>query len=323
MPDYVREVKKYLSEIRQAVDCPRYEKKKFIREMESNIWEFTLQNLVYRISAVREHFGEPEDIAAAFMEETVFSEADRISHQKKMAVKLVLLASLALGVVALVLSLSNRSNVTISENGYYLLPESADRLLTYLDIQDFTTQDLMLARNEIYARHGLRFEEKDVRTYFEAQPWYRIVYKAGDFETVELSDIEQKNVEFLLNYEKRENGVKERREPEEKVRTYGGYILPRSAERLLTAGDLEPLTKRELELARNEIYARHGRRFADPDIQAWFDEKDWYSGTVEPGEFDPEVLSNMEQRNIEMIGAREAKFQTIASPKIWIRLTAA
>ena len=65
-----------------------------------------------------------------------------------------------------------------------------------------------------------------------------------------------------------------------------GYILPQSAERRLTETDLEGLSHQELCLARNEIYARHGRRFKNKDIAAYFAEKDWYYPSIDGSVFD-------------------------------------
>ena len=43
--------------------------------------------------------------------------------------------------------------------------------------------------------------------------------------------------------------------------TGGEYIIADSATRLLTTSDIQGLTARELNYAKNEIYARHGRKF--------------------------------------------------------------
>lgn len=51
------------------------------------------------------------------------------------------------------------------------------------------------------------------------------------------------------------------------------YILPQSAQRRLTEDDLSGLTHEELCLARNEIYARHGRRFKNQNIASYFESK--------------------------------------------------
>lgn len=64
-----------------------------------------------------------------------------------------------------------------------------------------------------------------------------------------------------------------------------GYILPNSSTEYLTWEDYAALSRWELVLARNEIFARHGRRFQNQDIQAYFDSCSWYEGTIAPGGF--------------------------------------
>ncbi len=56
----------------------------------------------------------------------------------------------------------------------------------------------------------------------------------------------------------------------------GEYIIADSSARLLTETDLQGLSKAQLELARNEIFARHGRAFKRADIQNYFESKSWY-----------------------------------------------
>ena len=46
----------------------------------------------------------------------------------------------------------------------------------------------------------------------------------------------------------------------------GGYLLSDSATRLYTRSELEPLSDYELYVARNEIFARHGRMFVNEDF---------------------------------------------------------
>lgn len=70
------------------------------------------------------------------------------------------------------------------------------------------------------------------------------------------------------------------------TQTVSGYILPQSAERRLTEADLEGLSHQELCLARNEIYARHGRCFRNKDIAAYFAGKDWYVPSIDASVFD-------------------------------------
>lgn len=85
----------------------------------------------------------------------------------------------------------------------------------------------------------------------------------------------------------------------------GEYVLWNSSSQLLDASALHSLSSEELKLARNEIYARHGRLFSDPGLQAYFSSKSWYHGTIDPRDFDSSVFSDIEKRNIDLIVAEE------------------
>ena len=85
----------------------------------------------------------------------------------------------------------------------------------------------------------------------------------------------------------------------------GDYILPDSSSRPLTQSDLAGLSKEELRLARNEIYARHGRKFDDETLKDYFGQKSWYRPTIEANRFSEDLLSQLEKDNIKMIQAAE------------------
>ena len=82
------------------------------------------------------------------------------------------------------------------------------------------------------------------------------------------------------------------------------YILPQSASMYLTLRDIEGLTREELFYARNEIYARHGRKFLDDSIQEYFNEKPWYTPLYEAEDFDARqdsFFNDYEKKNAEFI----------------------
>ncbi len=83
------------------------------------------------------------------------------------------------------------------------------------------------------------------------------------------------------------------------------YIIPDSGIRMLSLSDLEPLSAEELRLARNEIYARHGRKFKDKALQDYFDGKSWYVGQIEPDDFTDDMLSDIERENKNLIADYE------------------
>ncbi len=90
----------------------------------------------------------------------------------------------------------------------------------------------------------------------------------------------------------------EESEPEEEV---SQYFLPTSSSEYLTMSDLEGFSQDDCRMARNELYARHGRRFDDPNLQAYFDALDWYEGTTAPSDFDESVMNEYEIANRDLI----------------------
>lgn len=79
------------------------------------------------------------------------------------------------------------------------------------------------------------------------------------------------------------------------------YILPESDSRYLSKKDLAGLSAYECRLARNELYARHGRLFNDRELQAYFDNKEWYRGTIKPSNFNENILNDYEVYNRDLI----------------------
>lgn len=84
-----------------------------------------------------------------------------------------------------------------------------------------------------------------------------------------------------------------------------GYILPNSSTEYLTWEDYASLSRWEMVLARNEIFARHGRLFQNEDIQAYFNSCSWYKGTIAPEDFDTSVMSDIEVQNVRTLKAAE------------------
>ena len=82
-----------------------------------------------------------------------------------------------------------------------LLPESSQKLLTEEDIAGMSDDDIQLAINTIYARHGYRFKDSQLLEYFKGFDWYQP--SESDMEDVKdtFSDIEEKNVDFLAKHQ--------------------------------------------------------------------------------------------------------------------------
>ena len=64
------------------------------------------------------------------------------------------------------------------------------------------------------------------------------------------------------------------------------YIFPDSDTTYLTKSDLKGMSADELNYAKNELYARHGRIFNREDLQEYFEDCSWYEGVYTADEWD-------------------------------------
>ena len=83
------------------------------------------------------------------------------------------------------------------------------------------------------------------------------------------------------------------------------YIFPYSDSQYLTDSDLWSMSSDELRIARNEIYARHGRMFKDQTLQNYFNSKSWYIPSVRPEDFNEHWLNEYEKANAQLIKSFE------------------
>ncbi len=94
--------------------------------------------------------------------------------------------------------------IEVSASSDYLLPTSNVEYLTESDLQGLTTEELRLARNEIYARHGRMFKSEDLINYFTEKSWYEPVYEPEQFDQISMelfNEYERANLELLLQVE--------------------------------------------------------------------------------------------------------------------------
>ena len=68
-----------------------------------------------------------------------------------------------------------------------------------------------------------------------------------------------------------------------------------------TAKDFENCSEKLLKLAKNEIYARHGRMFVDADLYEYFLTRMWYVPTYTPEEFDESCFNDCEKANLKLL----------------------
>lgn len=87
------------------------------------------------------------------------------------------------------------------------------------------------------------------------------------------------------------------------------YILPESNSRFLTDADVAGLSLKEINYAKNEIYARHGRKFDSKELRDYFNGKDWYKGKISPKKFSDKVFNKYEKKNVSFLSQKEEAIQ--------------
>jgi len=87
-------------------------------------------------------------------------------------------------------------------NSAYILPGSNSRYIEESELYGFGADECRLARNEIYAWHGRKFNSADLQDYFNAQSWYVPTIEADEFSDSMFNEYEKANINLILEYEK-------------------------------------------------------------------------------------------------------------------------
>ena len=114
---------------------------------------------------------------------------------------------------------------------------------------------------------------------------------------------------FDLSPEIQETATKEK-ETEAAEDTRSEYIFADADTRYLTQEEVDKLSLQAVCYAKNEIYARHGRKFLSTELQEYFNDKSWYQGTVEAEKFSPSVFNKYESDNIQILVKAEEKLRS-------------
>lgn len=89
-----------------------------------------------------------------------------------------------------------------STDSEFIFPDSDKRYLTEEEVGSLDTDQLRIARNEIFARHGYIFNSEDLTEYFSRFSWYEGTVSADQFDSSSaFNKYEKKNVEMLKDAE--------------------------------------------------------------------------------------------------------------------------
>ena len=80
----------------------------------------------------------------------------------------------------------------------FIFPDSDKKYLSEDEVRAKTVEDLMVGRNEIFARHGYMFEDASLKSHFESTSWYQGTVASSEFNSEQVfNEFEKKNVELI------------------------------------------------------------------------------------------------------------------------------
>jgi hypothetical protein len=201
-----------------------------------------------------------------------------------------------------------------------------DRELTPADLEGRSLRELSLMRNWIFARVGHKFRKEWLAEFFAAQPWY----KPQDTEDLsKLSAADRANAKTIAAYDgaaAREQLLASRDRlkdgtvtPEDEIELrliserLGQWVGdaaedrnplsdPSMLDKVISVKSLADLSRRDLRILRNTVFARHGRQFKSELMADYFANMDWYR--EDPGYTD-KMLTMIDKKNIQIIKSVE------------------
>ena len=87
-------------------------------------------------------------------------------------------------------------------HGGNLLPASDSRYYEKSELAHLNKQELVIARNEIYARYGYIFKSENLAEYFEACDWYSGTVSSSNFSDSIFNKYEKANIKTITELEK-------------------------------------------------------------------------------------------------------------------------
>lgn len=183
----------------------------------------------------------------------------------------------------------NSTNTKTKNN---FLFNSSKEKLTYFDLEDLTVDELEIAKSEIAARYGCIFinDKPNLQKYFNEQKWYK---PNPNYSFDQLSELEKSNyiIARATLFAKKSYAKNNR--------IQGDFVFPNSNVEEISEYDVSRLTDWEVQIAKNEIFARYGLRFSLKNLANHFKSKSWY--TPIPGLTNDMKLNPVETKNIDIL----------------------
>ena len=185
---------------------------------------------------------------------------------------------------------------SIDGNPNFIFPESNSVKLTYTDLLNKTLDELYVARNELFARHGYIFTNAPkLNSYFRNKSWY---IPSSSAKAVTSNDIELSNSDIIKQVEVSRIAYYNYGD-----KPINGFVIETSGNKNIKKEDLNSLKDWELIIARNEIFARHGMIFGIPQIADHFKAQSFYKPVEK---FDDSIIKQLEYDNLKILQKEES-----------------
>ncbi len=194
-----------------------------------------------------------------------------------------------------------------------------------------TLRELTLMRNTIFARAGNSFRKPWLDEHFKAEPWYQAkdktdeskittidrenARKIGDYDAaLSKADLERRRDEVLARFKDKTASAEDEIEIALLSQRLGVWLLaperpapspleePAQLDRLVTVEQLSKLSRRDLRILRNMVYARRGRTFESAVVNGFFKNAAWYAPDKA---YSDDRLNEIDRKNIAIVRSVE------------------
>ncbi len=170
----------------------------------------------------------------------------------------------------------------------------AKQSLRSSDLARASLYDLKMMRGIVFGRHGRIFKDADIQLYLKEHEWYK---PNAAFQNSMLNNTERRNLDLIRIAEASKHPTVEPGD----MRYW--QTRPLTVRKLGTHSGAEWL------VLRSEVEAIHGKRFSEPWLQQYFEERYWYKAS---DNYDPKRLSDIELKNLATISLAQKRSRNVA-----------
>ncbi len=182
--------------------------------------------------------------------------------------------------------------------------------LSDAQLQGYNKVALRLMRNSIFAQYGYPFTVKWIADYFGTRSWYR----PGGFRPEAFSAVDTENVRLIRQYEEQISPVM----PGERIVKLDSVGLNKMPDiraplgKPINESTLKTMSKRELKILRNSVFAQYGKKFKTPWLQKYFDTRPWYKR----GSYSESMLTAVDRNNVALVLRYETAGSAVADQAV-------